>query len=482
MSKLAFLYLIAGWMPVICSGVAPAADSALGKPNVLFIAVDDLNNWVGYLGGHSQAHTPNIDALAKEGVAFTHAYCPAPLCGPSRTALMYGILPHKSGSYGHSGVYTPKKLLPKDRLPLNLVLQKNGYYTAGCGKIFHYKEERGWDTYVSNFRGKKMKSKSLGSERPLSDWKFGPIDTENDADTSDGKLTDWAIDQLNREHDKPFFIALGLRKPHLPWHAPKKYFDLYDPAEIKLPLSPDDDLEDIPGTGRIFAHNVVGFFDTDDHKAIINVEGAWRNLVRAYLATSSFADANVGRLLDALKNSPHSKNTIVVLCGDHGWHLGEKQHWRKMSLWDQGTRTPFIIKMPGATGNGRQAESPVSLQDIFPTLVDLCGLEVEQQLDGNSLRQLMMNPKVAWDKPVLMSHGPGNFAVRKNHWRLIHYADGSEELYDLNKDPNEFSNLAVHTEYDEQRKRLRQHLPKSWRYIMGPGFKKFHQSFAKPTP
>ena len=482
MSKAGLLSLIVGWLPVMCLGVAPEADSAEGKPNVLFIAVDDLNDWVGCLGGHPQAQTPNIDALANEGVVFTYAYCPAPACGPSRTALMYGVLPHKSGSYGHSSVYNPENLLPKDSLPLNLLLQRNGYYTAGCGKIFHYGEERGWDAYVSNFQGVKMKSKALGSSRPLSDWKFGPIDTENDSDTSDGKLTDWAIDQLKKDHEKPFFIALGLRKPHLPWYAPKKYFELYDPDEIKLPLTQEGDLEDIPAAGRIFAHNLVGFFNANDHEAITNKKGAWKELVRAYLATSSFADANVGRLLDALKNSPHSENTIVVLWGDHGWHLGEKQHWRKMTLWEQGTRTPLIIRMPGATGNGNQAESPVSLQDIFPTLVDLCGLEAKQQLDGNSLRPLLMNPKAVWDKPVLISHGPGNFAVRANQWRLIRYADGSEELYDLNKDPDEFSNLAVHPDYDDERKRLRQYLPKSWRYIMGPRFNEFPESFAKPTP
>lgn len=352
-----------------------AQDMPEKRPNVLFIAVDDLNDWVGHLGGHPQSHTPNIDALADDGVSFTHAYCPAPACGPSRTALMYGIAPHKSGSYGHHGVYNPAKLLSRERLPLNLILQKNGYYTAGCGKIFHYPETRGWDAYVSKFKGTQGKSKGLGPDRPLSDWRFGPIDTEDDSDTPDGKLTDWAIDQLQRKHDKPFFIALGLRKPHLPWYAPKAYFDRYDLAEIQLPPAPADDLEDIPPAGRVFAHTILGFFKADDHKAIAGIEGAWPQLVRAYLATCSFADANVGRLLDALEKSPHAENTIVVLWGDHGFHLGEKEHWRKMTLWERGTKTPFIIKWPGAKGNGRRVESPVSLQDIFPTLVDLCGLQ-----------------------------------------------------------------------------------------------------------
>lgn len=457
-----------------------AQDPPQKQPNVLFIAVDDLNDWVGHLGGHPQAHTPNIDALARQGVRFTHAYCPAPVCGPSRTALMYGIAPHKSGSYGHHSVYKPANLLPEERLPLNLALQKNGYYTAGCGKIFHYAEERGWDAYVSNFKGMRGTSKGLGPDRPLSDWRFGPIDTEDDSDTPDGKLTDWAIEQLQRKHDKPFFIALGLRKPHLPWCAPKRYFERYDNGEIRLPSTPADDLKDVPPAGRVFAHNIVGFFKADDHKGILSQEGAWRQLVRAYLATSSFADANIGRLLAALNQSPHAENTVVVLWGDHGWHLGEKQHWRKMTLWERGTRTPFIIKWPGAKANGRTVESPVSLQDIFPTLVDLCGLRVEQELDGNSLKPLLMNPEMAWDKPVLMSHGPGNFAVRSGHWRLIHYADSSEELYDMQADPGEFANLAMNPKYDDTREKLRGHLPESWRYVMGRRFKEFSDSFAKP--
>lgn len=460
------------------------SNHAEGKqPNVLFIAVDDLNDWVGYLGGHPQASTPHIDALAKEGAAFMHAYCPAPVCGPSRTALMYGIYPHKSGSYGHHEVYAPKALIPQERVPLNLAFQNNGYYTAGCGKIFHssFREARGWHEYRHSVPGTKVEKKkeSLGKGIQLG---FGILETDNDSDTGDGRLTDWAIEQLQREHDKPFFIALGLQKPHLPWDAPRKYFEQYELKNVKIPHVPEDDLDDLSEAGKVFASTMVGFHKTDDHQAITSVEGAWQKLVRAYLATCSFADANVGRLLDALEKSPHLENTIVVLWGDHGWHLGEKSHWRKMTLWERGTRTPFIIKMPGAKANGKRIEAPVSLQDIFPTLLDLCGLEVGQELDGNSLKPLLTNPSAPWDKPVLISHGPGNFAVRKGRWRLIHYADGSEELYDIESDPGEFTNLARVPEYKERGAELRKHLPESWRYVMGPRFKKFSDSFAEPVP
>ncbi len=453
---------------------------AADKPNVLFIAIDDLNDWTGFSGGHPQAQTPNMDTLAKQGTVFTHAYCSAPACGPSRTSLMYGIYPHKSGSYGHHATYDPKNLLPRSRLPLNLSFQENGYYTAGCGKIFHYAEKRGWDDYVSNFPGKQVKVTSLGSKRPLSDWKTGVIDTESDSDTSDGQLTDWAIKQLQKEHAKPFFIALGLRKPHLPWVAPKKYFDLYDSAKIQLPPSPHDDLKDVPAAGKAFAHNILGFFKIDDHQAILAHEGAWKKLVHAYLATTSFTDSNVGRVLDALEKSPYLDNTIIVLWGDHGWHLGEKEHWRKMTLWERGTRVPFIIKMPGGNSHGKKVEAAVSLQDIYPTLVDLCQLKMEQQLDGSSLKPLLENTEAAWTKPVLMSHGPGNFAVRQGPWRLIHYANGSEELYNISKDPQELTNLATHPEFSPTIKTLRAAIPQNWRYILGPRFKLFADHFAKP--
>lgn len=449
------------------------------KPNVLFIAVDDLNDWVGYMGGHPQAHTPHLDALAKQSVVFSHAYCAAPVCGPSRTALMYGIAPHNSGSYGHHSIYDPKNLIP-EREPLNRAFQRNGYYTAGCGKIFHYRETNGWDEYQSNLRGigvRREDRQPLGKGIQLG---WGMIDVEDDSETSDGKLTDWAIERLKREHDKPFFIALGLRKPHLPWDAPKKYFERYELNTIKRPNVPADDLADVPDAGKAFAHSLVGFSSPDDHKAILAVDGAWEKLVRAYLATSSFADANVGRILTALEKSPYRDNTIVVLWGDHGWHLGEKEHWRKMTLWERGTRTPFIIRLPGQNANAGRVEAPVSLQDIYPTLAQLCDLDVKQELDGNSLTAVLNDPSTTWDKPVLISHGPGNFAVRQGRWRLIHYADGSEELYDLKADPGELTNLARNSRFDPQRDALRKHIPQNWQYVMGPRFTKFSDSFAKP--
>ncbi|MEQ8849163.1 sulfatase [Botrimarina sp.] len=442
------------------------------------ICVDDLSDWVGVLGGRPQARTPHIDRLASEALVFTHAYAPATSCAPSRTATLYGMAPHKSGVYGHDDVHKSGAQLPQTQLPLNSVFQNNGYRTVGCGKVFHgaSSHRRGWDVYKKDFPGVAADPIPLGPNIKL---ECGIQATDNDSETSDGKLTDWAISQLQEEHDRPLFLCLGLRKPHLPWDAPKKYYDLYDLESISLPVTPEDDLDDLPAAGRRFAANHVGYGAGSDHPSVVKTEGAWRKLVQAYLATCSFADANVGRMLDALRSSPHADNTIVVVWGDHGWHLGEKQRWRKFSLWERATRTPLIIRAPGTPSIGERVDAPVGLQDLFPTLVDLCGLEIQQPLDGRSLSPLLSDPSLGWDEPTLMTHGPGNFAVRRGPWRLIHYADGSEELYNLGSDPGEFTNLGRDSAFDPRRASLRRHLPERWLYVMGPRFEAFRDAFAR---
>jgi len=469
-------------MSVCLLSAACAVSNAVqtAPPNVLFIAVDDLNDWVGYLGGHAQSKTPNIDALAQQGFAFKYAYCPAPACGPSRTALMYGVAPHKSGSYGHHSIYDPANLLDEKQLPMNLVFQDNGYYTAGCGKLFHYKEPRGWDVYQRGFGGKRPEK--VEAPGPGVRIRTGVIETNDDSETAEGKAADWTIAQLQQAGDKPFFIAMGLYLPHEPWVAPRKYFDRFPRDQVALPRVPEGDLSDVPKAGQVFARSLVGFRPWDDHAEITAVDDAWRELVRGYLAASSFSDANVGRVLNALAMSEHADNTIVVLWGDHGWHLGEKEAWRKMTLWERGTRTPLIIRLPGGHA-AKLIDEPVSLQDIYPTLVELCGLELDQSLDGDSLAPLMQAGAAKWDRPVVMSHGPGNFAVRYGRWRLIRYADGSEELYDIYDDPQEWENLAARPAYDATRAQLREHLPKTWKYVVGPRFKWFEDSFAEqPQP
>lgn len=457
-----------------------------GRPNVLFIAVDDLNDWVGYLKCHPQTKTPNIDKLAAESFAFTRAYCSAPSCGPSRTSLMYGIYPHRSGSYFHSHTYSSEKLISPDRLPLQLAFQRNGYYTSGSGKIYHqgkgYVDERGWDSFGTRTCKHKCDiTRVFGndSKRPLHDHSIGITDESPDSDVLDGAIVNWAIKQLSIQHKKPFFLAVGLRKPHAPWVASRRFYDQYDAATIQLPEVLENDLDDIPDAGKYIAHNVYPFYKKKEHELIAAKKGLWKKLVHAYLATCSHSDYNVGRVLKALEASPYAKNTIIVLWGDHGWHLGEKEHWRKMTLWEQGTRVPFIIKIPGMT-EGKIVSNPVSLQDIYPTLVDLCKLDLSQELDGNSLTPLLTGQQVLWDKPALINWGPGNFAVRQGQWKLIRYADGSEEFYDISKDPNEYTNLADNPEFQPVLEKLRSSIPKTWKYIIDPRTKPFEHTLAKP--
>ncbi len=437
------------------------------KPNVLFIAVDDLNDWTGYLEGHPQAKTPNIDRLASEGVAFTRAYCSAPLCNPSRISLLTGILPSNSGVYGNG-----ERL--REKLPtattLMQYLKQYGYNTQGGGKIFHGANNLGdvdsWDFYFKavDFTFASGRDVNL----PEDAWApWGAIDVE-DEEMLDVKVVNWAISELEKSHDKPFFLACGFTKPHLPWYVPQKYFDMHPLDDIILPKTKDDDRSDLPEFGKKLAREVYTVSTgknhiqsgKEDHELVLKYD-QWHKGVQAYLATISFVDAYVGKLLDALENSEYADNTIVVLWGDHGWHLGEKQHWRKHALWENTTRTPLIFSFPENIEKNRLCESPVSFIDIYPTIIELCGLPEREELDGKSFVPLLQNPDAKWDKPVLTTYGKGNHAIRTERWRYIHYFDGTEELYDHQIDPEEWRNLADLPKYRSVIKELKNSLPKT---------------------
>lgn len=417
-------------------GDSVAALEAAGggrKPNVLFIAVDDLNHWVRHLGRNPQAKTPNIDRLAARGVTFTRAYCAAPLCNPSRAALMSGLRPSTTGVYLNSTDWRP--LIPEERtLPSHF--RGHGYRVAGAGKIYHggFDRRSEWDDYYK-FAG----AGGRGVDGPLKRGGAGGINfAELDGDDdvlADHHVVSWTIGELGKERDRPFFLACGIFRPHLPWNVPKKYFDLYDLEDIRLPPVKESDLDDVPPAGVRMA-NPGG-----DHAAITGA-GIWKECVRAYLASISFADAQVGRLIDALDASPHRDDTIIVLWGDHGWHLGEKLHWRKFSLWEEATRAPLIWVVPGTTKPGGVCDRTVDFMSIYPTLSDLCGLPVPGHVEGPSIRRLLADPKAEWSTPALTTYGFRNHAVRTERWRYIRYADGSEELYDAIADPLEWTNLA----------------------------------------
>jgi len=456
----------------LTAGLFSPSAFANESPNVLFIAVDDLRDWVGHLGGHPQVKTPNIDRLAKRGISFAHAHCAAPLCNPSRISLLTGVSPANSGVYGNG-----EKL--RDRLPAAITLMQHfraaGYVVRGCGKIFHGTnayDKDSWDDYFVPGRTKVGAGLQRDRSLPKNAWTpWGKVDLD-DEDMFDGKVASWAVSEMEKPCREPFFLACGFTKPHLPWVVPSKYFDLYPLESVALPPSLAGDLADVPAFGKRLAREVYdpsgekNFASSGGDHANVVANGQWQIAVQAYLATISFVDAQIGRVLDALNDSSHANNTIIVLWGDHGWHLGEKEHWRKHALWDVSTRTPLIFAGPfGAEANAgvtedKVCQSPVSLIDVYPTLIDLCGLPPRDGLDGRSLQSLLKDPGQTWDHPVVTTFGFNNHAIQTSRWRYIRYGDGGEELYDHANDPNEWRNLASRSQYQATIRELKNHLPK----------------------
>lgn len=419
--------------------------AAADKPDVLFIAVDDLNDWVTNLGGHPQTKTPNIDRLVARGTAFTNSHCAAPACNPSRAALMSGLRPWQTGIYTNED---PAKDVLKDTLTINRHFKAQGYNTLGGGKIYHNLNAEGRDDTWTEWKG--LFPSIEGHDRNLNGLKSGHFDwgavEGKPEDMGDYKLTTWAIDQLkNAPADKPLFLGVGYVKPHLPWYVPQEYYDRFPLDSIQLPVTKEDDLTDIPAAGVKMAK------PQGDHAAVVKA-GQWKKAVQAYLATISFLDDQVGRLLDGLDASPRKDKTIIVWWTDHGWALGEKQHWRKFALWEETTRTSSAIIAPGVTKPGQTCHAPVDYLSVYPTLCELTGLPLPEHVKGPSLVPLLKDSKAAWDHVAITSHGRGNHAVRTRDTRYIRYADGSEELYAHQEDPNEWTNLAAEPGESQQLK------------------------------
>jgi arylsulfatase A-like enzyme len=426
---------------------APAAEPA-ARPNVLFIAVDDLNHWVGHLGRNPQTKTPNIDRLAKMGVTFSRAYCAAPVCNPSRAALMSGLRPGSTGVYDNGQDWKP--VIPKE-LTLTTQFLKAGYNVYGAGKIYHAEAHRPgeWTDYLAGAKQKATPHPDSTNDG-VGGIKFRPL--TDDSRLQDEASVDYGIKYLRAKHDKPFFVAVGLHKPHMPWNVPKKYYDLFPLDAIELPSHIKDDLNDVPPAGIQFAK------PEGDHAEILR-SGRWKDAVQGYLAAIAYCDAQIGRLLDALDQSPHKGNTVVVLWGDHGWHLGEKEHWRKFALWEEATRMPYIWVAPGVTKPGGTCDRTVDLMSVYPTLCSLCGLEKPTHLEGEDIKPLLADPQAKWDRPALTTYHSNNHAVRTAKWRYIRYANGDEELYDHDADEYEWTNLAMDAKFAEVKKELRKLLP-----------------------
>lgn len=421
------------------------------KPNILFIAIDDMNDWTGFLGGHPDAITPNLDKLAKKGISFTNAHCPAPACSPSRNALLYGIEPFNSGSYPFYELGIHDELADK-YISLPHFLKESGYSTYGAGKIHHgsFNDEREWTEYFKSKPIKKQFKEGLGYHHGKGGKMSFRATLNPDDEHIDHQVASYGIDILKEKHQKPFFLAVGIVKPHLPFDAPVRFFDAL-PDEVDSPEILKNDLDDIPKVGR----------EMKKSGSLYDRENKWNEVRRAYLACISWADYNIGRVLDELEKSPYADNTIIVLWSDHGYHLGEKMSFKKFTLWEEATRVPFIIYDPRTKMKNKQdCSQPVSLIDIYKTLGELVDLKIPEYVNGTSLVPLLREPEKHTGEPAITTWGRGNYAVRSNNWRYIRYFDGSEELYSHENDKNEWYNLANKPEYDKRKAKLAKYLPK----------------------
>lgn len=437
----------------------PAAGVRDGTPNVLLIAVDDLNDWVGCLGGHPQARTPNIDRLARRGTLFTNAHCQAPLCNPSRSSVLTGLRPSTTGIYSlQPGIRAVEAL--KDQVTLPQALAAQGYSTFSAGKVFHdgsippRDREKEFQVWSVTGGMPYPPRKFVATPDPIKamDWGVFP---EKDEDQADWKIADAAIARLQSPPPgRPFFVAVGFRLPHVPCFASQRWFDLYPDETLVMPPVKDGDRDDVPEFSWYLHWKLP-----EPRLSWLLAAKQWRPLVRSYLASISFMDSQVGRVLDALEASGQADRTIVVLWSDHGWHLGEKGISGKNTLWERSTRVPLIFAGPGIAA-GARCRRPAELLDLYPTILALCGLAERPDLEGHSLAPQLKDAQAPRTWPAITTHNQDNHAIRSEHWRYIRYADGSEELYDHRSDPNEWTNLAGDPNQAERKRELAAWIPK----------------------
>lgn len=446
MKRFAYILILLTSPLYLQSSLPGSINSAQEKPlNVLFIAIDDLNDWVGVYGGHPQAKTPNMDRLAERGTTFLNAHCQAPICNPARASMISGLLPSNTGIY----FLQPGLRGASENADAETIFQyfkRQGYYLTTRGKIFHGKslveEKDSFDEIVQASLPLPRPKKRLASFDQSRAWDWGPY-FDRDEDTQDFQTALWGANRLKElaEEDQPFFMAIGFSNPHVPLYVPQKWFDLYPQETLEMPevLATDrDQLSD-------YAKELTWGHVAPKHDWVVGAN-EWKPLVQSYLACISYVDHCVGTVLEGLEQSGAGDNTLVVLWSDHGFHLGEKMHWAKRTLWEESTRVPMMIAGPELLA-GQALTKPVGLIDIFPTLVDLCSLPSKKHLDGVSLRPLLTRPNAFWGRPAITTFGPNNHSIRSEHWRYIRYDDGSEELYDHRKDPHERVNLSGNPEH-----------------------------------
>lgn len=457
-TKFLFSRRARGFLLLVGLGLAGAVASA--KPvNVLFIAIDDLRPELATYGA-GEVQTPHIDRLAGKGVKFNSAYCQYPVCNPSRSSFLSGLRPNELGILSNK---IPLREKYPELVTLPQAFRNNGYYTAGLGKLLHMGlDDEGEHTFFQDnasfdyFYSARRKTPEIGSQgegRKLGDgtvgWAQWLAAEGGDEAQMDGLLAAEAVRVLEENHDKPFFIGVGFHKPHDPFFAPKEYFDLYPLEDIKLNEDPADRTPMLryatPGN-----YNFETYTDKDR-----------REFKRAYLACTSFVDAQVGKLLDTMDRLDLWENTIVVLLGDHGYHLGEHGWWNKVTLFDIGARTPLIIWVPGSEQNGKPSEAVVELLDLYPTLMDFAGLPAPHAMSGKSLRPVLQNTALRWNDPAFTQVTRGEvkmgYSVRQGEWRLTQWGaegQGGYELYKVTTDREGYYNFAENPEYASVRARL----------------------------
>jgi arylsulfatase A-like enzyme len=437
---------------MLCSPALVASVPAAERPNVLLIAVDDLNDWVHCLSGHPDTKTPNIDRLAERGVLFTNAHCQGPICNPSRTSIMFGLRPSTTGIYMNKP--TPWTVpAMRDRVTMARHFAAGGYQTYTTGKIYHASGLPEGDFDVIGPRHRQRIDLDVRRQKDLKGlWDFGPQSYPEEKFIDHIDAT-WVIDRLKEPHEKPFMMAVGFYRPHVPFYSPDRIFHSVDPQSLRLPKVKSDDLEDLPQAGLEIAKGGSPNLDWFIERNL------WREGVQSYLACIRWTDEQIGRVLDALDASQFADNTIIVMYSDHGFHLGEKERWRKATLWERSTHVPLVMVAPGMS-RGKPCGRPVELLSIYPTLIELCGLPQRDDLDGVSIIPLLKRPDAEWERPAMTTLGPNNHAVRTERWRYIRYADGGEELYDHTQDPHEWHNLANDRELEAVKRRLLEWLPK----------------------
>jgi arylsulfatase A-like enzyme len=441
-------------LPLFAGLSASAAD----RPNILMIAIDDQNDWIGCLKGHPHVKTPHIDRLAARGTLFTNAHCQSPLCNSSRTSLMTGLRPSTTGIYGLAPWFRDLEEF-KDAVSLPQYLAAHGYRTYSTGKIYHGGYGRRKNDQEFHVLGPgagvgarpAQKLVNTPAKHPLVDWGTFP---HRDEDKGDWQVASWAVEQLDAAPQEPFFLSVGFFLPHVPCYATQKWFDLYpDDLDILPPLKRDD-RDDTPRFSWYLHWKLP-----EPRFKFLEEARQWENLVRSYLACTSFVDSQVGRVLEALDRGEFTENTIVVLWSDHGWHLGEKLITGKNTLWDRSARVPLLFAGPGVQPKAR-CSKPAELLDIYPTLVQLAGLPARGGLEGHSLVPQLQDANADRPWPAITTHNHDNHGVRSERWRYIEYADGSQELYDMKNDPNEWDNLAGDPQYADIIAQHRRCLPK----------------------